>query len=150
VGYINLICATSLICHNATTLSNINLLILTFTLLLVYICKLNHIQNLNFHTLVNSRSIYYFVNTAFTNKYNISTILTSLNNTTFETAFLPIIFPYSHQIILNMYITSLDFSWSLVLRYNWIIQHNPLIYWTTRSIIFQSSLKRKLIFWKNF
>ena len=38
-----------------------------------------------------------------------------------------VIFPSSYQIILNIYITSLNSSCLLVLRYNWLTQHNPSI-----------------------
>jgi len=60
VSYINLVYATiSLICLNAAVFSNLNLLILTLTLLLL-VCKPNHIQNLTFYTPVDSGFTYCF------------------------------------------------------------------------------------------
>ena len=53
----------SLIHLNVAALSDLNLLILTLTLFLVY--KSDHIQNLIFHILANFSSTYYFVNTIF-------------------------------------------------------------------------------------
>ena len=45
--------------------------------------------------------------------------------------------------VFNIYVICLNYSYSLVLRYNWLTQHSSLINWTTRSITFQSSLRRK-------
>ena len=45
---------------------------------------------------------------------------------------------------MNFYTTSLDSSCSLVLEYNWLIQHNPLIDWINRSINFHLSLQGNL------
>jgi len=64
----------SFIYLNTATLSNLNLLTLSLTLPLV--CKLNYIQNLTFHILINSRSMHYFINTIFALKYNIFIKLT--------------------------------------------------------------------------
>ena len=124
------------ICINTATLSSLNLLTLPLTSSLV--CKPDHIQNSIFHALINSRSMYCFINTILVLKYNIPTNQTSPvelklfnrlpNNIISKTTFLSITFPSSDQIILNMYITSLDFFCSLVLRYNWLTQHNLIIY----------------------
>ena len=45
---------------------------------------------------------------------------------------------------LDFYITLLDFSYSLVLEYNWLAQYNPLIDWVNRLINFHSSLQENL------
>ena len=45
----------------------------------------------------------------------------SLNNTISEIAELPIIFSTGNCITLDFYITLFDSSYSLVLRYNWLI-----------------------------
>jgi len=51
----------------------------------------------------------------------------SSNSTISKTANLPIIFPTSDCVDLDFYITLLDSSVSLVLRYNWLTWHNSLI-----------------------
>ena len=126
MGCIDLFYVMSLIYLNTTTLSNLNLLILTLILFLV--CKSDHIQNLIFYTLIDSGSIYYFVGTIFTIYIYIPTILIlliklklfdgSLNNIISKTVFLPITFSSGYWMTLNVYITSLDSSCLLVFKYN--------------------------------
>ena len=74
MNYSNFICIKSLIYLNVTTLSDPNSLTLMLTSLLV--CKLNHTQNLTFHVLVNLYFTHCFVNTTFTQNYNIPITLT--------------------------------------------------------------------------
>jgi len=127
VDYVDLICITKSLIHlNIATFSDLNSLILFLILLLV--CKSNYIQNLTFCTLINSEYIYYFINTTFVLKYNIfikPTLPIELklfdglsNNIITKTASLPVIFPFRNQIILNIYVTLLNFFYSLILKYN--------------------------------
>jgi len=145
MGHIDFIYANkSLICLNTTTFSDLNLLILSLTLLLV--CKSDYIQNSTFHIIIDSKFIYCFIDTTFVLKYSILIKLTlsvelklfnrSSNNIITKTAFLPVTFPSGNQMILNLYIISLKFSYSLVLRYYWLIQHNLTINWAIGFITF--------------
>jgi len=114
---------------NATTLSDLNSLILTLIPLLV--CKADYIQNFLFHVLISSGSTYCFINAVFAYKHNISTIPIPLvklklfdrllNNLIFKTISLSIIFLSNDQIILYMYFTLLNFSCLLVPRYNCLL-----------------------------
>jgi len=67
-----------------------------------------------------------------------------LNNTISEIANLPIIFSTGNCINLDFYIIPLDSSCFLVLGYNWLAQHNPLIDWVNRLINFHPSLWENL------
>ena len=68
----------------------------------------------------------------------------SSNSTISEIANLPIIFAIDNCMNLDFYITLLDFSYSLVLEYNWLAQHNLLIDWVNGLINFHSSLQENL------
>jgi len=66
------------------------------------------------------------------------------NSTISKIANLPIIFSTGDCMNLDFYITLLDSSCSLVLEYNWLTRHNPLIDWVNGLINFRSSLQENL------
>ena len=69
----------------------------------------------------------------------------SLSNSTIsEIANLSIIFSTSDYINLDFYITLLNSFCSLILGYNWLAQHNPLIDWVNELINFHLSLQENL------
>ena len=136
MGHSNFICTNKNYIHfNAIALFNLNSL--TFSLISLLVYRSHHIQNLTFHALIDFRSIHYFIDSIFILKHNIPTKPTSSmklklfdkssNNAITRTAFLPVAFPYGDQIILSVYVTLLNFSYFLVLRYNWLTQHNSTI-----------------------
>ena len=153
MGHSDFIC-TNNIHLNTTALFNLNSLI--FSLILLLVCKSHHIQNLTFCALIDLRSIYYFIDSTFILKHNIPTKPTlsvklklfdrSSNNAITKTVFLPVAFPYGDQIILSVYVILLNFSCSLVLRYNWLTQHNSTIDWAIKLSLSGWTHRRKTIF----
>ena len=118
MGYSNLVCTTKDSVHlNTAIFSDLSSLTLFLISLLVY--KVDHIQNSFFHTLINSRSTYYFIDFTFVLKHRIPIEPTlpiklklfdrSSNNTITETTFLSITFSSRDQITILSYLTSSAF-----------------------------------------
>ena len=97
----------------------------------------DHLNKILLQALVNSRSTHCFVDLKFVDIHYLKTSAISLvalclfdsssNSTISEIANLSIIFSTGDCITLNFYVTLLDSSYSLILEYNWLTWHNPLI-----------------------
>jgi len=144
-GYVKLLCtATSSIQLNASALSDPHLLFVSLTSPLIL--SQDHLNKIPFWALINSRSTHCFVDSKFVDTHHLKTSTTpsvalclfdsSSNNTISKIANLRIIFSTSDCMNLDFYVTLLDSSYSLVLGYNWLIWHNPLINWINRLINF--------------
>ena len=152
-GHVELSCAAiSPIWLNTSALSNSHSLSVFLTSFLIL--GQDHLNKIPFLALINSRSTHCFVDSEFVDTHHLKTSATppvalhlfdsSFNSTISEIANLPIIFSTSDYMNLDFYITLLDSSCSLVLRYNWLTWHNPLIDWVNRSINFHPSLQENL------
>jgi len=125
----------SLIRLNASALSDLHSLFVSLTSPLIL--GQDHLNKILFQALVDSGSTHCFVDSKFVDIHHLKISATppvalhlfdgSSNSTISEIANLPIIFSTSDCMNLDFYVTPLDSSYSLVLRYNWLARHNPLI-----------------------
>ena len=137
---------------NVSALSDSHSLFASFTSPLIL--GQDHLNKIPFQALVDFRSTHCFIDSKFVDTHHLKTSTTPLvalhlfdgssNSTISKIANLPIRFSTSDCMNLDFCVTLLDSSCSLVLGYNWLAQHNPLIDWVNGSINFRPSLQENL------